>query len=79
MTNDDTLKSAFVAGLGISEDTDFESLVYRGIDEWDSVAHMQLVAEIEDAFGIMLETEQVLGLNSFQAARDIVAAHGITE
>lgn len=76
MSTDATLKAAFIAGLGISAGSDFESLRYRGIDEWDSVAHMQLVAEIEDAFGIMLETDEVLGLNSFTAAREILAAHG---
>lgn len=75
-TTTDKLKAAFVAGLGIADDSDFESLQYRGIEEWDSVAHMQLVAEIEDAFGIMLETEDVLGLSSFDAAERIVAKHG---
>jgi len=73
-----TLKAAFIAGLGIPEDSDFGSLQYRGIEEWDSVAHMQLVAEIEDAFGIMLETEDVLGLNSFAAAEEIVVRYGAT-
>ena len=74
----DTLKAAFVAGLGISPDSDFELLQYRGIEAWDSVAHMQLIAEIEDAFGIMLETDDVLGLSSFAAAEAIVARHGAT-
>lgn len=77
-TTEDTLKAAFVAGLGIAEDSDFESLTYRGIDEWDSVAHMQLVAEIEDAFGIMLETDDVIGLSSFGAAKAIVEKYGRT-
>lgn len=76
MSIDTTLRAAFIAGLGISGDHDFESLQYRGIDEWDSVAHMQLVAEIEDAFGVMLETDEVLGLNSYAAAKTILAAHG---
>ena len=54
------LKAAFVEGLGIPRDSDFESLSYREIPEWDSVAHMQLVNQIELAFDIMLETDDVL-------------------
>lgn len=75
---EDKLKSAFVEALGIvPEDTDWQSLRYRGIPEWDSVAHMQLVAEIEDTFDIMLETDDVIGLSSFEVAKQILAKYGV--
>ncbi|MGH2734940.1 MAG: acyl carrier protein [Actinomycetota bacterium] len=73
----DRLKQCFVDALGISETTDFESLTYRGIEEWDSVAHMQLVGEIEMAFDVMLATDDVIEMQSFALARDIVARHGV--
>lgn len=71
------MKQAFVDALDISEATDFESLTYRGIKEWDSVAHMQLVGEIETAFDIMLATTEVIEMQSFAVAREIVARHGV--
>ena len=71
------LKAAFVEGLGIPRDSDFESLSYRGIPEWDSVAHMQLVNQIELAFDIMLETDDVLDMSSFTKATEIVKKHGV--
>lgn len=77
MSNEDTLKAAFVAGLGIDQNSDFDSLTYRGIDEWDSVAHMQLISEIEDAFDVMLETEDVLGLSSYSAAKEILKKYEV--
>ena len=77
MSNEDMLKAAFVAGLGIDQDSDFDSLTYRGIDEWDSVAHMQLISEIEDAFGVMLETDDVLGLSSYGAAKEILKKYEV--
>ncbi|GBE23337.1 MAG TPA: acyl carrier protein [Actinobacteria bacterium] len=78
MKAEETLKSAFVEGLGLSRaDVDWPSLAYRAIPEWDSVAHMQLVAEIEDAFDIMLEIEDVIGMSSFEAAREILAKYGV--
>lgn len=72
------LTEAFRTALGLSPGTDCTSLTYRSIPEWDSVAHMQLVAEIESAFDVMFETDEVIGMSSYQKAKEILAAHGIT-
>ena len=79
MSVEDTLKKAFSEGLGISLDaTDWSSLTYRGIPEWDSVAHMQVIAEIEDAFDIMLEIDDVTGMSSFEIAKDILTKYDLS-
>jgi acyl carrier protein len=77
---DEKLKAAFIEGLGIDPAaTDWASLQYRGVREWDSVAHMALVAEIEDAFDVMLETDDVIGMSSFEAAKQILAKYGVAD
>lgn len=35
----------------------------------DSLAHMALVAALEQAFDVMIDTEDVLAISSFTAAR----------
>jgi len=77
MTNTEKLMAAFRAGLGLPGNLEVVELTYRGIPEWDSVAHMQLVMEIESAFDLMLSTEDVIALSSFAAATTIVSRHGI--
>ncbi|MEJ3652807.1 acyl carrier protein [Actinomycetes bacterium KLBMP 9759] len=77
MTDESTLRKAFVDALDIAADTDWESLSYRGIEEWDSVAHMRLVAELEDVFDIMIETEDVIDMNSYVAARKLLGKYGV--
>lgn len=78
MNNEEKLASAFVAGLGIdAATTDWENLKYREIPEWDSVAHMQVIAEIEDQFDIMLEIEDVIAMSSYPIAREIVTKYDI--
>lgn len=72
------LRAAFVEALGIPADTQLESLTYRGIKQWDSVAHMQLVSAIESAFDLMLETDDVLGMSSYTKAQEIVRKHGVS-
>ncbi len=71
------LKNAFVNALGVSPDSDFESMAYGQVPGWDSVAHMALISEIETAFDIMLSTDDVIGMSSFLKAREIVARNGV--
>lgn len=75
---EDQLKRVFIDALGLDPDaTDWGSLAYRAVPEWDSVAHMQLVAEIEDTYDVMLETDDVIGLSSFTVAREILIRYGV--
>ena len=73
----DKLKRVFSEVFDLPAQADFEALRYRGIPQWDSVAHMQLVAALENAFDIMLETEDVIDLSSFPVAREILKKYDV--
>jgi acyl carrier protein len=77
MQNLARLQDAFAEGLSIPKDSDFSSLEYRGIEEWDSVAHMLLIGEIENTFDVMLETQDVIDMSSFTKAQEILAKYGV--
>jgi len=77
MTANDKLKNAFQQALGMAPDANFEEAQYGDTEGWDSAAHMALIAEIEGAFDIMLDTDEVIGMSSFGKAREFVANHGI--
>lgn len=76
--NEQKLKAIFIEVLGINEDAVTDELQYNSIPEWDSVAHMALVAEIDDQFDIMLDTDDVLDLSSFAKAKEILDKYDIT-
>lgn len=78
VTGLDQLKNAFVAALGIGSDANFDALAYGVTPGWDSVAHMNLVAEIENTFNVMLSTEDVIDMSSFSKAKEIVAKQGVS-
>ena len=77
--NTDKLRDAFTKSLELDPSVDVTELKYREIPEWDSIGHMALVASIEDAFDVMLTTDQVIALSSFQAAVDILKDHSVTD
>jgi acyl carrier protein len=68
----------FVEVLTLDEETvDWDGLTYRSIPEWDSIAHMALVGEIEDEFDIMLETDDVIAMSSFPIACEMLKKYGV--
>lgn len=71
------LEQTFAQALEIAADTDFARLEYRGIPQWDSVAHMNLVAEIESTFDVMLDADEVIDMSSFTKATEILTGHGV--
>ena len=74
----DKLKTAFINVLGMSPADDFDSMAYGQTLGWDSVAHMALISEIETAFDIMLDTDDVIGMSSFLKAKEILARNGVS-
>jgi acyl carrier protein len=75
MSDSERFDAAIRHGLGLADGQDLTTLVYGRTESWDSVAHMQLVAAIENEFGIMIETDDVIAMSSYSAARQILNDH----
>jgi len=56
---------------------DLPGLKYRGLKEWDSVGHMDLVGLIEETFGINLSTLDVLEFSTYEKGKTILAKYGV--
>ncbi len=69
---EDKLKSVFAQALGIDNKIISNGLAYRSIPQWDSITHMVLISEIESAFDISIETDDVIDMSSFARAVEIV-------
>lgn len=76
MTNVEKLAKVFADTFGISE-AETKGLQYQGIEAWDSVGHMTLVAAIEDEFDISLDTDDIIDMSSFEKAQEILAKYDI--
>jgi acyl carrier protein len=72
------LEDIFSETLGIDRQRVVDNLEYNSIKEWDSVAHMALIAALEEAYDIMLETEDVIDMSSVGRAREILAKYSVT-
>ncbi len=71
MTNLQKYNQAFCESFELKEEQ-LEELTYQSIAEWDSVGHMSLIAAIEDAFDIMMDTDDIIDLNSYEKGKEIL-------
>ena len=71
MTNIEKYKQVFIKLFGVKE-KELQKLKYQGVDAWDSVGHMGLIAELEETFNIMIETDDIIDFNSFLKGYEIL-------
>lgn len=72
MTNLEKYNNAFTESFQI-EESQLAGLEYQGTEEWDSVGHMTLIAALEDAFGIMMDTDDIIDLSSYEKGKEILS------
>lgn len=72
-----SLELVFANALGIELATVNDALAYNSIPQWDSVAHMGLIAQLEDAYGMLLDTDDIIDMSSVGKAREILAKYDV--
>ena len=78
MSNIEKLRKSFSDALEIDLNQVTENLQYQSIPEWDSIAHMILISEIESNFDITIGTEDVIDLSSVKEAKRILMKYDIS-
>lgn len=63
--------------LSLQDVKEIETSAYQDTESWDSLAHMSLVAEIERAFKISLEMDEVIDFSNFHVGIELLRKHGI--
>jgi len=78
MSNLEKYNNAFCESFEITEEQ-LNGLEYQAIEAWDSVGHMSLIAAIEDAFDIMMDTDDIIDFSSYEKGKEILAkeAYGV--
>lgn len=76
--NSEKLVLAFSTALEIDAATVKDDLKYQSIPEWDSMSHMFLISEIEDAFDVEIDTDDVIDLSSVGKAKEILGKYDIS-
>lgn len=76
MTNLQKYNEAFTSSFGIEESA-LAGLKYQAIKDWDSVGHMTLIAALEDSFDIMMDTDDIIDLSSYEIGKEIIKKYEV--
>ena len=68
---------AFITAFSIDETVLGADLEYESIQEWDSIGHMALIAELEDAFEISMEMDDIIDFSSYNKGKEILKNYEI--
>jgi len=77
MSNLEKYNKTFVEVLNVEESELNAEFSFETVGSWDSIAHMTLVSGFEDAFDIMLDTEDILNFVSYEAGKAILAKYDV--
>ena len=77
MTNPEKYDELFIQNFRVDKSVLNTDFTIELVENWDSMAQMQLVAELEDAFGIMLDTDDILELTSYDKGKIILKKYNI--
>ena len=78
MSNKDTYDSIFMESFSIDNKEQLnDELVYNSIESWDSIGHMQMIAELEDSFEIELEMDDIIDFSSYKKGFEILDKYGV--
>jgi acyl carrier protein len=72
------LRDAFRTALELPADAPVDDLRYQDNEKWDSLAHMSLIATLEDEFEVMIDTDDVINMSSFAEAVRILGKYGVS-
>jgi len=77
MTNREKYDQVFIDSFSVTPDQLNEGLVYQSVQQWDSIGHMGMVAALEEAFDIMLETDDIIDFGSYTKGIEILAKYDV--
>lgn len=76
MTNLEKYNESFMTCFQVNE-SQLIGLTYQSVETWDSVGHMGLIAALEDAFDIMMDTDDIIDFSSYKKGIEILKKYDV--
>jgi acyl carrier protein len=72
-----TLRTIFCEELNIPDRDLVDATAYNELEAWDSLTHLKIVARIEEAFSIEMEVDDIIAMENFGKAREIISKYKV--
>ena len=78
MSNLEQYNQCFISSFTIDENALNNNLEYNSIPEWDSIGHMAMIAELEEAFGISMDIDDIIEFSSYNKGIEILKKYEVS-
>ncbi len=77
MTNLEKYNAIFTEVFGATAEQLGDNYSKENISEWDSVHQLNIISLMEETFDLMLDPEDIMACNSYNAGKEILNKNGI--
>ena len=77
MSNREKYDQIYITIFSISQNDLGKELKYNSIPAWDSIGHMSLIAEVEDAFEISMEMDDIVDFSSYEKGIELLKKYNV--
>lgn len=77
MSNLEKYNDVFCRILSVNADSLNDNFTFKTVPQWDSVAHLSLISELEEVFDVFFESEDILHYGSYENGKKILARYGV--
>ena len=78
MENLEKYNNAFVQVFGSKTEELNDNYGKETVEEWDSVHQLSLIAELEEAFDIMFDPEDIMEMTSYDKGKELLKKYEVT-
>ena len=79
MSSSDALRHLLIDFFGLLSDIEPEIITQKAIPAWDSLASVQLIAELQGRFNIDFDVEQLESLRNYSGIATALSGKGVTD
>lgn len=78
MGNSDPLRNLLIEFFDLAPDIEAEEITQSAVANWDSLAMVQLITELQGSFGVEFDLDEIQTLTNYQEIRQILTRKGIS-
>ena len=77
MANREQYAQIFKDIFGVEDSALNEEFTFKNVENWDSLTHLTLISELEAAFDVMFETDDILHFGGYLNGIEILKRYGV--
>ncbi len=77
MSNSQKYDNVFIKTFSLNKEKLKKDIKYNSIKQWDSVGHMSMIANLEEAFDIVFEMDDIIDFSSYKTGKEILKKYKV--